>query len=69
MYPNELAERDYYDELLSKGKGDPDTYGYPGEPRYIGDKPKVDHHYDPINRREINLDYDAYIDEDQEDNH
>lgn len=37
-YPDDLAERDYYDENLSRGKGDGDIYGYEGELniRYIG---------------------------------
>lgn len=40
MYPDYLAERDYYDSLLGKGKGDPDLL----EPnaRWIGmDEPVV----------------------------
>lgn len=41
-YSDDLSERDYYDSLLGKGQGDPDTYGYLGEKRWVGkDKPKV----------------------------
>lgn len=70
MYPQYLAERDCYDDLLGKGAGDPDVLPiYPGEKQWIGvDKPQVQRIYDPINRRQTNTDYDCRFDEDLEDN-
>jgi hypothetical protein len=32
-YPDDLAERDYYDSLLGAGKGDPDNIRWIGEDR------------------------------------
>lgn len=33
----ELSEQAFYDGLLPRGSGDPDAYGYPGEPINEGD--------------------------------
>lgn len=54
-YPDDLAERDYYDSLLGKGKGDPERIRWVGEdkatvqltrignePRDFGDNDKSD---------------------------
>lgn len=63
------------DDILGRGKGDPDMHGYPGEPKYIGeDKPQIQHHYQVQGRGEgypwaEGIDYDAALDEDQEDGH
>lgn len=49
---------------LPRGAGDPEFYGYKGKKQWIGDKPKVDIVYTPINRREWPAeDYDPRFDE------
>lgn len=70
-----MSKQDYEDDLLGKGKGDPDIYGYPKPTnvKYIGeDKAVVERHY-PITGRgdgypwsEDQIDYDPRMDEDQE---
>lgn len=40
-YPDELAKRDYEDDLLGKGKGDPDVWGGPGPHVSVNVEPEV----------------------------
>lgn len=70
-------ETEWFEDLLGRGAGDGDMYGYPGEPKYIGiDPPRVERHmdYETIASGrgypwEENIDYDPRFDEDLKDNH
>lgn len=42
-----FSEEDFYNENLGKGPGDPDIYGYPGEP----EEPVEAQPYKPLNDR------------------
>lgn len=61
-------ERDYYEEILGRGAGDPDMKGYkPDHIPYVGDnKPQIEVRYEPRNRREYPIEDYLPSDEDLE---
>jgi hypothetical protein len=65
---------EYFDKHgvdLGRGDGDPDVWGYPGQPRWVGeDRAVVERHYEVKGRGEgypfnEDIDYDPRLDEDR----